>query len=104
MKIHLKHLLLLLLVHSCSVGTGAAAVGNPQMMTDHPWYPGELACSTFERLAATQAAVYRRVTGRAVATDEDRAIASWLWRNTHLAHGQDGAGDYFDKGFRNTDW
>jgi hypothetical protein len=103
-KIHLKHLLLLLLVHSCSVGTGAAAVGNPQMMTDHPWYPGELACSTFERLAATQAAVYRRVTGRAVATDEDRAIASWLWRNTHLAHGQDGAGDYFDKGFRNTDW
>jgi hypothetical protein len=25
-----------------------ADVGDPQIRTDHPWYPGELACSTFD--------------------------------------------------------
>ena len=35
----------------------AADVGDPQVRTDHPWYPGELSCSTFERLFATQAGV-----------------------------------------------
>jgi hypothetical protein len=27
-----------------------AGAGDPQIGTDHPWYPGELACSTFDRL------------------------------------------------------
>lgn len=85
-----------------------AGVGDPQIMTDHSWYPGELAFSTFERMAATQAVVYERVTGKAVKTDEDKALASWLWRNTHYAHGEEGAGDYFDQGFqkrgKNTDY
>ena len=40
-----------------------ADVGDPQVRTDHPWYPGELACSTFDRLFAAQAALYERVTG-----------------------------------------
>ena len=70
-----------------------AGVGDPQLGTDHPWYPGELACSSFERLRATQAQVFTRVTGRAPASDEVRAIASWLWRNTHYAHGEPGAED-----------
>src|SRR5690606_34315648 len=35
-----------------------AGVGDPQVRTDHSWYPGELACSTFERLQATQADLY----------------------------------------------
>ena len=39
--------------------SGRADVGDPQIRTDHPWYPGELACSTFERLFATQATRYR---------------------------------------------
>ena len=72
-----------------------AEVGDPQLSTDHPWYPGELAISTFERLAATQAAVYQRETGREVTTDEDKALASWYWRNLHYAHCQEGVGDYF---------
>lgn len=79
-------------------------VGDPQIRTDHPWYPGELAMSTFDRLAATQAGVYERVTGRAATTDEDRALASWYWRNLHFAHGEDGCGDYFDEGFGKSDW
>lgn len=81
-----------------------AAVGDPQIKTDHPWYPGELACSTFERLAATQAAVYERETGRKVLTDEDKALASWYWRNLHYAHCQDAVGDYFDEGFGRGQW
>src|SRR5687768_2787298 len=77
----------------------SAGVGDPQIRTDHPWYPGELACSTFERLQTTQASVYQRVTGRAVQTDEDKALASWLWRNTHYAHGEEGAENLWGKGF-----
>jgi len=60
-----------------------ADVGDPQIRTDDPWYPGELAFSTFERLFATQAEVYERVVGVRPETDEQKALASWLWRNTH---------------------
>ena len=71
-----------------------ASVADPQLKTDHPWYPGELSCSTFERLFATQAALYKRVTGRDVSTDEDKALASWYWRNLHFAHGEEGRCDF----------
>lgn len=75
-----------------------ADVGDPQLRTDHSWYPGELACSTFERLFATQAEVYRRVTGRSVRTEEDKVLASWLWRNTHYWHGEEGGQDLWGRG------
>jgi hypothetical protein len=88
----------------CLTSSAFAEVGDPQLRTDHPWYPGELAISSFERLAKTQAEVYERVTGRRVKTDEDKALAAWLWRNTHFAHGECGAPDAFDRGFRNGDW
>jgi hypothetical protein len=77
----------------------AGGVGDPQIRTDHPWYPGELACSTFERLFVTQAEVYKRVTGRDCTTDEDKALAAWLWRNTHYAHAEEGAEDLWGLGF-----
>jgi hypothetical protein len=76
-----------------------AGVGDPQIRTDHPYYPGELACSTFERLFATQAELYRRIVGRDPQTDQDIALAAWLWRNTHYAHGEEGAADLWGKGF-----
>src|SRR5438128_11181979 len=76
-----------------------ADVGDPQVRTDHPWYPGELACSTFARLFATQAEVYQRVVGVRPASDEQKALASWLWRNTHYAHAEDGAEDLWGRGF-----
>jgi hypothetical protein len=80
-----------------------AAVGDPQLKTDHPWYPGELSCSTFDRLFKTQAELYRRVTGRSVDTDEDKALASWYWRNLHYAHGEEGAPDCFGNGYGDGD-
>jgi hypothetical protein len=76
-----------------------AEVGDPQIRTDHPWYPGELACSTFERLVATQAEQYLRMTGIESKSDEDKALASWAWRNTHFAHGEEGAEDLWGTGF-----
>src|SRR5687768_15532704 len=81
-----------------------AASGDPQLKTNHPFYPGELSCSTFERLFATQAELYQRVTGRAVTSDEDKALASWYWRNLNYAHGEDGRSDCFNKGFANAEW
>jgi hypothetical protein len=81
-----------------------ASVGDPQIKTDHPWYPGELSCSTFERLFKTQAELYERVTGRKVESDEDKALASWYWRNLHYAHAEEGKCDLFGQGFNKTDW
>lgn len=80
--------------------SAAADVGDPQIRTNHPWYAGELSCSTFARLAATQAEVYQRVVGDVPKTDEEKALASWLWRNTHYWHGEEGVEDLWGRGFR----
>ncbi|HYF33982.1 MAG TPA: hypothetical protein VD994_01720 [Prosthecobacter sp.] len=76
-----------------------AGIGDAQIRTDHPWYPGELAISTFERLFATQTEQYRRATGIDPKTAEDRALASWFFRNTHYAHGEEGGEDWWGEGF-----
>jgi hypothetical protein len=81
------------------VGRATAGVGDVQLRTDHPWYPGELACSTFERLFATQAELYERVTGIRPTTDEHKVLAAWLWRNTHYWHGEEGVEDLWSAGF-----
>ncbi len=73
--------------------------GDPQVKTDHPWYPGELAFSTFDRLFATQAELFKRVVGREVKTDEDKALAALLFRLTHYWHGEEGTQNYWGKGF-----
>lgn len=77
-----------------------AGVGDPQVRTDHPWYPGELACSTFERLAATQSELFERVIGHSPQTDHDRALAAWMWRNLHYAHAEEGAQNLWGSGFQ----
>lgn len=77
-----------------------ADVGDPQIRTDHPWYPGELAISTFDRLFATQAEAYQRVTGKRVDSDQQKALASWFWRNTHYWHGEAGRRDLWGTGFK----
>lgn len=96
-----RHAILLAGVVLCLIAGAPVRgdVGDPQVGTDHPWYPGELACSTFPRLFATQAALYQRVVGIRPETDEHRALASWLWRNTHYCHGEEGADDIWGKGF-----
>jgi hypothetical protein len=82
-----------------TAGLAKAGVGDPQLGTDHPWYRGELSCSTFERLQATQAELYQRVVGVRPSSDEHKALAAWLWRNTHCWHGEEGAEDLWGQGF-----
>jgi len=72
-------------------------IGDPQTRTDHPWYPGELSCSTFERLFATQAELYKRATGAEPKTDQDKALAAWYWRNLNYWHGEEGTEDLWGK-------
>src|SRR3954453_20852217 len=89
----------------CAVSCAAwGSSGDPQVKTDDLWYPGELSCLTFERLFKTQAELYERVTGRKVASDEDKALASWYWRNLHYWHGEEGKCNLFGHGFNQTDW
>lgn len=95
---NLPFLILLIL---CLAQGARAGVGDPQLATDHPWYPGELAMSSFERLFKTQAAQYQRATGKPVRTEEDRSLASWFFRNTHFAHGEEGREDLWSRGFSN---
>ena len=85
------------------VRVAMAGVGDPQVGTDHPWYPGELACSQFERLFATQANMFERVTGRPPQTDQDRALAAWMWRNLHYAHAEEGKENLWGNGFQSGD-
>src|SRR4051812_38696700 len=92
-----RHLAILALL--CFSSFVRADVGDPQIATDHPWYPGELACSTFERLFATQAAVYERVTGVKPTTAAQKVLAAWLSRNTHYSHGEEGTEDLWGRGF-----
>ena len=79
-----------LMVALSSAASAHRAVGDPQIRTDHPWYPGELAISTFDRLFETQAAIYERELGVRPVADEDKALAAWYWRNTHYWHGETG--------------
>ncbi len=95
----MKRLTLLAIVTLLAAGAARADVGDPQAKTDHPWYPGELSCSTFERLFATQAELYKRVVGVDPKTDEQKALAAFLWRNTHYWHGTEGAADLWGKGW-----
>src|SRR5881392_711409 len=88
-----------LLLWTVLAGVAAADVGDPQTKTDHPFYPGELSCSTFERLFATQADVYLKITGAKPKSDEEKALASWCWRNLHYWHGEEGTEDLWGKGF-----
>ncbi len=78
-----------------------AANGDPQVSTDHPWYSGELTCSTWERLFANQSQIYKRVKGTDPKTDEERALGSWMWRNYHYWHGEEGVEDLWSAGWNN---
>jgi len=76
-----------------------AGVGDPQTKTEHPWYPGELSCSTFDRLFQTQNSLYTRVTGRKAETDEDKVLAAWYWRNLNFCHTTVACEDLTDGGW-----
>jgi hypothetical protein len=94
----MRNRILIVLALAASLCGAFAGVGDPQIRTDHPWYPGELAFSNFERLFEIQAAIYERELGQRPETDEQKALASWFWRNTHYWHGETGKQDVWGLG------
>src|SRR5687768_2225722 len=94
-----KAFLSCLLLTAMACNSGFAANGDPQVGTDHPWYSGELTCSTWERLFANQAEIFKRAKGKEPKTDEEKALASWMWRNYHYWHGEEGVEDLWSEGW-----
>lgn len=64
-----------------------AGVGDPQIKTNHPYYQGELSCSTYERVAESSEALLASLPGgRRPKTDTERLVALWAWRVMHHQH------------------
>jgi len=62
-----------------------AVVGDPQIRTDHPLYPGELAYSTMDRFCQT--IIDSGDWGLGLGDSErDVALKLWLWKITHTLH------------------
>ena len=58
------------------------------------------AARRLKRKIKTQSALYKRVVGKTPRTDEEKALASWYWRNLNYAHGEDGKQDIWGRGFK----
>ena len=63
-----------------------AGVPDPQIMTDHPVYRGELSCSTLDRNIADAYRVYKERYGHAPATETEKLTALWMWKCEHYMH------------------
>src|ERR1041385_7799082 len=74
----------LLSILLCSTLHAANVVGDPQIKTDDPYYPGELSCSTLSRLVNTALNTPGRPsTGDAT---KDQILKLWYWRLEHYFH------------------
>jgi hypothetical protein len=77
----------------CTVWMFASAafgiVGDPQIMTDHPVYRGELSCSTLDRTIAEAYRIFGERYGRAPGSDTEKVIALWIWMGEHYMHACD---------------
>ena len=70
-------------------GRAFAVVPDPQIMTDHPVYRGELACSTLDRNIADAYRVFAERYSHAPASDTEKVIALWIWMSEHYMHAGD---------------
>jgi hypothetical protein len=66
-----------------------ALVGDPQIMTDHPVYRGELSCSTLDRNIADAYRVFQERYGREPKTDTEKLFSIWAWKVEHGVHSAD---------------
>jgi hypothetical protein len=62
----------------------SAQVGDPELKTDHPYYPGELGLSTPARAVSTALSRSRGTLGNS--TNRDKMIRLFLWRGEHYGH------------------
>ena len=68
------------------VSGARGAVADPQIMTDHPVYRGELACSSLERNIADAYRVFRDRYGHEPSSDTEKLLALWAWKSEHYMH------------------
>jgi len=61
-----------------------AQTGDPELKTDHPYFPGEAAMSTPTKAVAHALAIPRGSLGNS--TNRDKLIRIFLWRGEHFAH------------------
>ncbi len=71
------------------VSVARGVVADPQIMTDHPVYRGELACSTLDRNIADAYRVFQDRYGHAPGTDTEKLLALWAWKSEHYMHASD---------------
>ena len=69
-----------------TVSAAFGGVADPQIMTDHPVYRGELACSTLARNIADAYRIFHDRYGHAPATDTEKLLALWAWKSEHCMH------------------
>ena len=70
-------------------GSARALVGDPQIMTDHPVYRGELSCSTLDRNIADAYRIFEDRYGHDPKTDTEKLFAIWAWKVEHGVHSAD---------------
>jgi len=66
-----------------------AVVPDPQIMTDHPVYRGELSCSTLERNIAEAYRIFAERYGHAPKNETEKLVALWAWKCEHFMHNMD---------------
>ena len=71
---------------SLMVSVTYGVVADPQIMTDHAVYRGELACSTLDRNIADAYRVFQDRYGHQPRTDTEKLLALWAWKSEHYMH------------------
>lgn len=74
------------IVTACLSSVALALVPDPQIMTDHPVYRGELSCSTLDRNIAEAYRVFAERYGHSPVTDTEKLTALWMWKCEHYMH------------------
>src|SRR5512142_1365467 len=74
---------------ACLSGVASALVPDPQIMTDHPVYRGELSCSTLDRNIADAYRIFKDRYGHEPASDTEKLVALWGWKCEHAIHSAD---------------
>lgn len=84
-----RQAILFVVLSVCLCAPARALVGDPQIMTDHPVYRGELACSSLDRNIADTYRIYKDRYGHNPATETEKLFALWAWKCEHGIHSSD---------------
>jgi len=84
-----RHLATVTLIALSLGQIGLGEVSDPQIMTDHPVYRGELSCSTLDRTIEDAYRVFRERYGRRPANETEKLTALWIWQCEHHMHNLD---------------